>query len=391
MLALNQTVPEILAWNKGRNPALLELKWTKIASDPFTFFRGTAPLFYQVWAEEKLPPAPRVWSCGDAHLENIGSYRGENRIPYFDLNDFDEACLAPAHWDVGRALTSLHLAGEARLAFPFLQAYLHTLASGKSSHIQPEVAKGPMAALLEKVQGRKRQVFLAERTEGKRLLIREGHSYALEPAIKKEALKQYLAWAKTQDDQHFYKPLDLCGRIAGNGSLGLQRYMVFIQGKKLPQILDMKEAISPAGKPYLISQPLWKNEAERVATVQRMMQYVPAAYLSFTRTKPVSFIIRALQPTDDRINIGRLDRKDYREFALAWAQLIASAHLRTASWNASAPLDALIAFGQTTTHTQCTRLLDAAERNAQRQNAMFKEFRKYWIAETEKTARGARR
>src|SRR3954470_3942941 len=167
MLALDQTIPAILAWNKGRIPALLQLKLAKIASDPFTFFRGTAPLFYQTWAEEKLPPAPRVWSCGDAHLENIGSYRGENRIPYFDLNDFDEACLAPAHWDVGRALTSLHLAGESRLAFPFLQKYLNTLANGKPSHIQPEVAKGPIAALLERVQERRRQDFLAERTSGK--------------------------------------------------------------------------------------------------------------------------------------------------------------------------------------------------------------------------------
>ena len=44
------------------------------------------------------------------HLENFGSFKGDNRLAYFDLNDFDEGILAPASWDIARMLTSLRVA-----------------------------------------------------------------------------------------------------------------------------------------------------------------------------------------------------------------------------------------------------------------------------------------
>jgi len=366
---------EILAYHRGRLEPLLELKWAKIATDPFTFFRGTAFLFYRTWPHASFGKLPNVWNCGDAHLENIGSYRGENRVPYFDLNDFDEACLAPIHWDVGRALTSFHLAGEAKLAPQFLEVYLQTLAGGKPSHIQPEVAEGPVAALLAKVQSRKREEFLAERVDGNRLLIRDGHTFALDRAARAEALSYYRAWAKTQSDQAFYRPLDLCGRIAGNGSLGLRRFCVLVRGKKFPHILDMKEAAPPAGEPYLGRQPKWQNQAERVAVIQHMMQYVPVAYLSWTRSKPRAFLLKALQPTDDRININKLDTKDYRSFASDWARLLASAHLRSSSWKGSATLDQLTTFGRTYSTMKQRTLLDAAKMSAKHHTAMFRQFK----------------
>ena len=68
-----------------------------MASDPFYFFRGTAHLFYEdlVNTEAALPGQPLTWVCGDLHIENFGSYKGDNRLVYFDINDFDEANLAP--------------------------------------------------------------------------------------------------------------------------------------------------------------------------------------------------------------------------------------------------------------------------------------------------------
>src|SRR5712671_315 len=57
-----------------------------------------------------LDDAPLVWVCGDLHLENFGSFHGDDGRANFDVNDFDEAALAPASWDLARLLTSLHLA-----------------------------------------------------------------------------------------------------------------------------------------------------------------------------------------------------------------------------------------------------------------------------------------
>ena len=113
----------ILAYNRGRNPDLLSLKWKKMRESAFGFYRGTAPLFYQTWAKVCPKGAPLAWISGDAHLENLGSYKGANRVPYFDLNDFDECCLAPANWEMGRALTALYVVGKPDLARLLLVQY----------------------------------------------------------------------------------------------------------------------------------------------------------------------------------------------------------------------------------------------------------------------------
>jgi uncharacterized protein (DUF2252 family) len=41
-------------------------------------------------------------SCGDAHLSNFGIYAAPDRALVFDLNDVDEAAVAPADWDIKR-------------------------------------------------------------------------------------------------------------------------------------------------------------------------------------------------------------------------------------------------------------------------------------------------
>jgi len=82
-----------------------------MARDPFYFFRGTAHLFYEDLAgANTLPASPITWVCGDLHLENFGSYKGDNRLVYFDINDFDEAALAPASWELARMVTSIFVA-----------------------------------------------------------------------------------------------------------------------------------------------------------------------------------------------------------------------------------------------------------------------------------------
>src|SRR5271157_5601957 len=335
----------IIASNRGRNPALLALKWARMRENAFAFFRGTAPLFYRGWARLSPGGAPLAWICGDAHLENLGSYMGANHVPYFDLNDFDECCLAPADWEIGRALAALHILGERGLARLFLSAYVLTLQGGKPGHIEPEVAKGPIARLLGEVQQRSRKDFLAKWVAREKLRIRPGHSFALGRAAKADARRKFEAWARRQPDPGFYRVMDLCGRIAGNGSLGLERYIILVKGKRLPFILDMKAAAPAAPKAFLRArQPPWPSEAERVATVQHFMQYVPIARLSWICTAPVSYIVHALQPTEDRIAVADLSPKDHEEVVRQWARLVASAQLRTGGWRGSADLDALIGY-----------------------------------------------
>jgi uncharacterized protein (DUF2252 family) len=85
----------IRLFNQGRNADVLRLKYRRMLTDPFAFLRGTCHLFYEDWPNSSsLNSSPSVWICGDLHLNNFGSYKGDDRLAYFDINDFDEAALA---------------------------------------------------------------------------------------------------------------------------------------------------------------------------------------------------------------------------------------------------------------------------------------------------------
>src|SRR5262249_8973269 len=152
-------------FNSDRIPAYTSLKYQMMAANAFRFFRGTCHLFYEDLSRAApLPPSPATWICGDLHLENFGSYKGENRLVYFDLNDFDESILSPASWELIRMLTSIFSAFDSlqissrealRTAGLFLQTYSATLRKGKARYIEPRIAKGIVRSFLEQVEERK--------------------------------------------------------------------------------------------------------------------------------------------------------------------------------------------------------------------------------------------
>jgi len=80
------------AFNQGREPGRLAMKYKAMNKDAFAFLRGSCHLFYEDWPKDSpLDATPAAWICGDLHLENFGSYKGDNRLVYFDINDFDES------------------------------------------------------------------------------------------------------------------------------------------------------------------------------------------------------------------------------------------------------------------------------------------------------------
>src|SRR6185369_2673126 len=175
---------KIMAFNAGRDPERLAMKLAKMRADPFVFLRGSCHLFYAALPDcAALARAPVTWICGDLHLENFGSYKGDNRLVYFDINDFDEAVLAPCSWDLVRFLASLRL-GAASLAVNaaeadllcrgFVAAYAAALADGKARWVERETACGLVRDLLDGLRERRRPSYLATRTElkGKRRRIR---------------------------------------------------------------------------------------------------------------------------------------------------------------------------------------------------------------------------
>lgn len=102
----------------GVNPAERAAKHVKMAGNPFLFFRGSAQLFYADLASGllQLPKAlstvPLTMVVGDCHMANFGFITEEGafgRQVIFTPNDFDDACIGLAGWDLLRFCTSLVL------------------------------------------------------------------------------------------------------------------------------------------------------------------------------------------------------------------------------------------------------------------------------------------
>jgi uncharacterized protein (DUF2252 family) len=133
-------------------PEMIKLKYDAMAENVFRYYRGTCHLFYEdLSIGKKLPASPITWICGDLHLENYGSYKADNKLVYFDLNDFDESILAPAAWELARMVTSIFIAFDAleieqgktnNMAQLFIKTYAATLNKGKAISIEPRTAKG---------------------------------------------------------------------------------------------------------------------------------------------------------------------------------------------------------------------------------------------------------
>ena len=116
----SSVVDEIVAFNRDRNPKLVRLKFRRMAKDPLAFFRGASHLFAADWPHLRPPDVgPSILICGDLHLENFGAYRADDGDFLYDINDFDEALVAPCSLDLVRAALETHPGpGHAFLAGP---------------------------------------------------------------------------------------------------------------------------------------------------------------------------------------------------------------------------------------------------------------------------------
>jgi uncharacterized protein (DUF2252 family) len=350
-------------FNAGRDPERLALKYKALRARAFGFFRGTGHLFCDDWRARRSDApeaAPIVFACGDLHWENFGAFKGDNRLTYFDINDFDEACVAPATFDLARLVASVFVGSEelgidarqaAQLARQLVDAYAAALATGKPRWLERTLAEGAIGALLTGLQQRRRAAFLNSRTHlrgGRRRLIFDGiHELPASDEQRARAEALVRRFAESQPRPELFKIRDIGRRIAGTSSLGLERYGVIVRGIGDPDgnlLLDVK--LQPGSVPaglFPQMQHRWPCEGARVVSMQRTMQAISPAFL----TAVDSFVVRELQPVEDRLSLRVLRGRPRRiegvmhamAAELAWDQLRSASRCGAASW------DELTAFG----------------------------------------------
>ena len=392
-------IDRLTAYNDGRVPVLLARKYQRMAADVFAFFRGTGHLFHAAFPAG-LGKYPIVWLNGDLHLENFGTYRGDNRLTYFDIGDFDESALGPASRDLLRFLTGLHLAMPGlqqpsrlagQLAKTYLAAYAAGLQTGKAMWLERRLADGLIGDLMHNLDlrqksGRHGSSWLRNRVAGfaakdhgkddkghaadRRHLRLDSGKFMPAPPRLRQAVEQAIGRiAKRQarigaGDWHI---LDIAWRIAGLGTLGLPRFCILIRMDGNPRksddlgpvategdllLLDLKVQPGSAMVPYLRwAQPGFASEGARVVAVETRMQAVAPAFLTALQIGDRSFTLRELQPEADKLDLAqilarhkRLDPLALHDTVATMGRMTAWAQLRSAGRQGSAGADQLIDF-----------------------------------------------
>jgi uncharacterized protein (DUF2252 family) len=230
-------VERIAAFNAQWDSRLLSRKFDAMAHDAASFLRATPHLFHDRLRKIALPPSPLVFGCGDLHLENFGSYLADNRLTYFDQNEFDEAALMPAAVEMVRFLASIIVAirlhepdglDPKRTAKRALKAYAAALADGKPGWIERDLARGPIAELLSGLSSRTRReeldLFSRASREGRRKLLRDGRRAVALPkdarSLETEIKGVFAAIGKERGERGFWKLRGLASRLTDEGSLG---------------------------------------------------------------------------------------------------------------------------------------------------------------------------
>ncbi|MHA6829868.1 DUF2252 domain-containing protein [Ralstonia pseudosolanacearum] len=327
---MHDSTRAILEYNAGRDPERLTRKLAAMADDPFSFFRGTNHLYAASVADSPLlHEAPRTLVCGDLHLDNYGSFKGDNGLVYFDMNDFDEAVCAPFTVDLVRVLSSLQVAARSwkladedahNLCRRFVDTYATALVDGKPRWVERATAVGIVRDLLRGLRNRKRAPYLRERTvrDGNQVRLRvDGHRTLAAGRDEARRARRILEAYTQQGNGHGQRfvAVDVARRIAGTGSLGLERYVVLARPENDPdtlRLIDIKLAVPSVwaqalGVPGNVSR--WSAEAARVVGVQRVSQAVSPALLrpvvyAGKGERPCSYVVKSLQPTADRVALG---------------------------------------------------------------------------------------
>jgi len=358
--------------SQPRDPQLLQAKYVAMTAkkeNPFVFFRATCHLFYedlpiQSWFEQ----APLVWICGDLHVENFGNFRADNRQVYFDITDFDESVLAPITWEISRLLTSIFVASDTfdvkqkvaeNLCQQILDGYTGAIAEGKAYWMGIDTASKAIADLLCVKTQVKRKELLEERTklnvQGTRrsLKIDGKKAIPISDRQRRKVSDFMKSFAEQQPNPQFFKLLDVAQRVAGKGSLGVERYVLLIEGEGSADgnyLLDLKKSLPSSLEPYLVwEQPRWQSQSNRIVSIQKRSQALAIAFLHSVTVNGESFVMRELQSTQspaDHLKIRKWDDRLPQSEGLmrSLGQVVAWSHLRSSGRQGSAIADQLIDF-----------------------------------------------
>ncbi len=351
----------------GRVPALLAIKWQRMAASPFGFFRGAVPVMA---ADLAVLPHTGIFTqlCGDAHISNLGAFAAPDGRLVFDINDFDETIRGPFEWDVKRLATSFILVGREagdkdaaciEAAAVLLRSYRRAIHAFARMPVL-EVARfqvhrlqriTPVSQILRKAERATAQYNAERLTHLPKTPPRGGKNappahrlfvenkplqYRLKPAKARTILDSLNMYRETlaPERQHFfdlYRPLDVAFRVVGTGSVGLRDYIIYFEGNGIddPLFLQIKEEPGSAYAPYLGEMGAPQHQGKRVVQGQRAMQFLSDLLLGWTTIDNRQYLVRQLNDHKGSIEIKDLKGDGLTQYAEICGELLARGHARS--------------------------------------------------------------
>lgn len=317
-------------------PALLARKWARMAASPFAFLRGASRLFAEALAREPklLAPFPgRGLLVGDLHLENFGTFRSARGLA-FHVNDFDECFEGPWAYDVLRLLTSVLLArpelgATGPQALALAEAVVDGHAAGVAGALPPRPAS--LDALVADASKKTPEKLLAKRLAAPGRLERDAEKAPEAPPAVARAVPGALRdWAAALPEAE--RPpdgalavLDVTRRVAGTGSLGVERLLALLQGDAgAPWLVELKEV-----------RGSWATDARPSAAlvVEALRSALPEPpwRVGAARLGRTPVVAHPLAPGEDKVSAGELDRAALPEVLRFFGALAGEAHRRAAT------------------------------------------------------------
>jgi uncharacterized protein (DUF2252 family) len=355
--------------NASRLASLVPVRMARMSFSPWTYYRGAAA----VMAADLAGTAHTgldVQLCGDAHVLNFGLWATPERQLSFDLRDFDETLRGPFEWDVKRYLASLVVLARdndlpdstARRAVESgLRSY-----RGRMSHYASAgvleiwydliTADDLLQQVFESEERERVSVRLDKRAKRRtsagaarkltrlvdgrlrivddppiRVRLPRGSQDEDSVAFAGEIVQAYrdsLPYERRCLLDRFTF-VDVVRQVVGVGSVGMQVYLVLLQGRGPddPLFLQIKQAGPSVYEPYLGPSP-YPNHGQRVITGKRFIQAASDIFVGWTNVRQLNFYVRQFRDMKV-IPDGQLISPYLVQFAEQCGAVLARAHART--------------------------------------------------------------
>lgn len=363
--------------NTSRIASLIPIRYQRMLSSPFAFFRGAALIMASDLAAGKDTEL-HAQLCGDAHLSNFGLFGSPERKLVFDINDFDETRPGPWEWDVKRLLASLAVAGRANgFDADEHERVIRTSAKAYRERMRTFAAMGELDvwyaetaiddALLAtvdrryavairktatKAQSRTNLKELSKLTRlvgGKRRLISDPplivpidelvgkadarkHEQRMSDLVK--AYQQSLAPSLRSLVTRF-RYAGMARKVVGVGSVGIRAWVVMLLGRddEDPLLLQVKEAQPSVLEGYL-GPSGYTNAAQRVVEGHRLMQASGDILLGWLRcigpdSYEADYYVRQLRDWKGSAEVESMTPQLLADYGRSCGHVLARAHART--------------------------------------------------------------